>query len=186
QLEEAIKLRTDFIAARDLLARIYLGKGDPGKALKAADEIIALDKNNLQAHLIRSSALLGMNDRDRAREELDFIVKNYPQSTDARYQVGYLAFQEKDYKKSEQIWGELYKSNPNDRRGLIGVTESYAAENRLNEAIAEMHKASEKEPQRRDLKLYLANLQVRAERYDEAISIYKTLLEKEPKSPDLL
>ncbi len=186
QLEEAVKLRTDFIAARDLLARINLTKGDAAKALKAADDILAIDRNNLQAHLIRSSALLGLNDRDKAREELDFITKTYPQNLDARYQVGFLAYEQKDFKKAEQIWSELYKTNPGDRRGLIGVTETYAAENRINDAIAEMKKASEREPQRRDLKLYLANLYVRAERYDDAVNLYRGLLEKEPKSPDLL
>jgi tetratricopeptide (TPR) repeat protein len=185
QLEEAVKLRTDFIAARDLLARINLVKGDAGKALKAADEIIALDRNNLQAHLIRSSALLGMNDRDKAREELEYITKTFPQNVDARYQIGFLAFQEKDYKRAGQIWTDLYKSNPNDRRGLVGVTEAYAAENHMNEAIAEMQKALDKEPERRDLKLYIANLYVRAERYDDAIKMYNGLLEKEPKNADL-
>ncbi len=55
QLEEAIKLRSDFIVAREMLARIYMAKNDPAKALKAADDILALDRNNLQAHLIRSS-----------------------------------------------------------------------------------------------------------------------------------
>ncbi len=107
QLEEAIKLRADFIAARELLARIYLARGDAPKALKAADEIIALDRKNLQAHLIRSSSLLAIGDRDKAREEVDFVTKTYPQNAEAKYQVGYLAWMEKDFKKSEQVFGEL-------------------------------------------------------------------------------
>ena len=90
--------------------RIYLVKATPPKALKTADDIIALDHNNLQAHLMRSSALLGMGDKDKAREELDYITKAYPQNPEARYQVGYLAYQDKDYKKAEQIFADLYKS----------------------------------------------------------------------------
>jgi tetratricopeptide (TPR) repeat protein len=186
QLEEAIKIRPDFLAAREMVARIYLSKGDAARALKSSDDILAMDRNNLQAHLIRSSALIGMNDRDKARQELEYITKAFPQSAEARYQVGFLAYQEKDYKRAEQIWGDLYKANPNDPRGLMGVTETYAAENRIPEAIKEMQKASDREPQRRDLKMMLANLEVRAERYDDATKIYAGLLEKEPKSPDLL
>ncbi len=186
QLEEAIKLRTDFVVARELLARIYIAKNDFAKALKAADDILAMDHNNLQAHLARSSALLGMNDHDKARQELDYITKTYPQSAEARYQVGYLAYQDKDYKRAEQIWGDLYKTNPGDRRGLIGITETMAAQNRIADSIKEMEKAVEREPQRRDLKLILANFEVRAEKYDDAIKIYTMLLEKEPKSADLL
>ena len=103
QLEEAIKIRTDLISARELLARIYLARQDYGKALKEADEIIGFDENNLQGHLVRSSALLGMGDKDKARDELVFITKTYPQNAEARYQAGFLAWKEKDYKKSEQI-----------------------------------------------------------------------------------
>ncbi len=40
QLEDAIKTRPDFVAARELLARIYLAKQDAPKALQAADELL--------------------------------------------------------------------------------------------------------------------------------------------------
>jgi tetratricopeptide (TPR) repeat protein len=185
-LEDAVKIRSDFIAAREILARIYLSKGDPAKALKASDEIIVFDHGNLQAHLTRSSSLLALGDRDKAREELDFIAKAYPQNPDARYQVGYLALQDRDYKKAEQVFGDLYKSSPGDRRGFVGVTETMIAQGHMNDAIKETEKAVEREPERRDLKLFLANDYKRAERYDEAIRIYQKLLDKEPKNPDLL
>ncbi len=186
QLEEAIKLRSDFVLARILLAKIYLAEGQPANALKEAEGAIAVDKNNLQAHLTRSTALLGIGDKDKAREELDLIGKVYPKNPEAKYQVGYLAFQDKDYKKSEQIFGDLYKANPNDTRGLAGMTETLAAEGRMADAIKETQKAVEKEPQRRDLKLVLAKFYVRSERYDEAIAIYQFLIQQEPRSADLL
>jgi Flp pilus assembly protein TadD len=49
-----------------------------------------------------------------------------------------------------------------------------------------MQAAVDHEPQRRDLKLYLANLEVRAERYDAAAQIFQALVALDPKSPDLL
>jgi Flp pilus assembly protein TadD len=186
QLEEAVKLRPDFIVAREMLGRIYLRKGDFAKALDSADGIIRLDSKNLTAHLMRSSALLGLGDKDKAREELAFITKTYPQNPDARWQVGYMAYQGKDFKQAEQIFGELYKSNPNDGRSLAGLTDALAMDHRMNEAIAEAQKALDKEPQRRDLRLFLANLDMRAEKFDDALGIYQSLLTKEPKSADLL
>jgi tetratricopeptide (TPR) repeat protein len=186
QLQEAIKLRTDFVVARELLARIYLAKSDAGKALKEADEILTLDRNNLQAHLIRSSSLLGIGDKDKARAELDLISRNYPQNAEARFQVGYLAWQEKDFKKAEQVFGDLYKANPNDLRGLVGVIETMASQNRMGEAIKAMEQSVQKEPQRADLRVALGNLYLRAERYDEAIQTFQSLVEKNPKSADLL
>jgi len=186
QLEEAVKIRPDFLAAREILAKLYLAKGDAGRALKSADDIIAIDRNSLQGHLIRSSALLTMSDKDKARQELDFILKAYPQNNEARYQVGFLEYQEKDYKKAEQTFADLYKSNPNDHRGLAGLTEALVSEGRMNDAVSEIQKAIQREPQRNDLKLFLAHLDVRSQHYEDAIGIYKGLLNQEPNSPSLL
>jgi tetratricopeptide (TPR) repeat protein len=186
QLEEAIKLRPDFVVAREWLVRVYLAKQDWSKALKASDEIIALDRNNLRGHLARSSAFLGMGDRDKAREELAFIGKTYPDNTEAKLQVAGLALYEKDYKRAEGIFNELYKANPADNRGLAGFAEALAGEGRMQDAIREVQKASDKEPQRMDLKLFVANLDVRDGHFDDAIKIYQMLLEKQPKSSALL
>jgi Flp pilus assembly protein TadD len=137
---------------------------------------------------MRSEALMGIGDRDKARDELELITKSFPQNPDARYQTGYLAYQDKNYKKAEPIFADLYKSNPRDTRGMIGLTEAMAAEtpSRLNEAIKLWEAAIQKEPERRDLKMFVANMYVRAERYDEAIKVFNTLLEKDPKSADVL
>jgi tetratricopeptide (TPR) repeat protein len=182
QLEDAIKERTDFVAARELLARIYLVKPDAAKALQAADDLLQYDPKNLTGHLTRSAALLALNDIDKAREELDKIAKLFPDNPDARYQVGVLAWQDKDYKKAEQTFGALYREN-HDNRGLLGITETLAAQNRMDDAIKEMDKAIVAQPDRQDLKLSRANLYVRAQRYDEAIATFKGLLDKQLSLP---
>ncbi|MEP7354817.1 MAG: tetratricopeptide repeat protein, partial [Acidobacteriota bacterium] len=97
QLETAIKLRPDFILAQELLGKLFLLKNEGAKALESADHVISQDPKNLQAHLTRSSALLLLNDIPKAHQELDFITQTYPQNADARYQVGFLAWQEKDF-----------------------------------------------------------------------------------------
>ena len=185
QLEDAIKTRPDFVQAREVLARVYLVKQEPAKALQAADELLQLDRKNLTGHLTRSAALLALKEIDKARDELDLITKLFPENPDARYQIGVLAWQDKDYKKAEQTFGSLYRDN-HDNRGLMGITETLAAQDRLGDAIKEMDKAVAAEPDRQDLKLARANLYVRAQRYDEAIATFKGLLEKQPNSADLL
>jgi tetratricopeptide (TPR) repeat protein len=186
QLDAAIKLRPDFMKARELAASLYVGRGDSTRALKAADDIIAKNSGDLQGHLVRSSALLSIGQRDQARKELDYIVKTFPQNVEARYQVGFLDFLDKDYKAAEEVFSKLYKDFPKDHRGLVGVTETLVKQGRVPEAIAEMKKASDAEPDRRDLKLFLANLNVTGEKYEDAIQIYQGLLDKSPKDAGLL
>lgn len=186
QLDETVKLRPDFLAARELLTRIYVTRNEGQKAQQEAEAIIKLDPNNMAAHVARSSALLMQNDTAKAREELDFIAKTYPNNVEARYQSGYLAYQEKDYTKASQIFEDLRKSNPKDMRGLVGVVEAKANQNRLPEAIKDMESALAADPERTDLKAALANLYVRAQRYDEAIKLYTAVIEKNPKDSAVL
>ena len=186
QLEAAIKLRPDYIRAREFLAGLYLSQKDNPKALKAADEIIARQKDNVRGHLIRSAALLSVGERDQARQELDYIVKTFPQNVEARYQVGYLDYLDKDFKGAAEVFGKLNQEYPKDHRGLIGETETLAAQNRMPDAIKEMNKAVQNEPDRRDLKLDLGNFDVRAEQYDAAIQVFQNLLDTDPKNADLL
>jgi tetratricopeptide (TPR) repeat protein len=186
QLEAAIKIRPDFLLARDLLARIYLGKGDNAKALQEAESVIALNKGDIQARLIRSTALTALGDREKARQELDTIIKIAPDNSDAQYQIGYLAWEDKDYKRAEQIFGDLYKANPKNIRGLVGMIETMASENRMGDAIKTMEASVAREPDRRDFRLALANMYVRDQRFDAAIQILQDLLKNDPKSADLL
>ena len=186
QLEDAIKIRPDFVAARELLTRVYIAKPDMPKTLQSAEDLLQIDPKNLTGHLTRSAALLSMGSTAKAREELDLIAKLYPDNADARYQVGVMAVQDKDYKKAEQMFTAMNRDNPGDGRGLLGITETLAAQNRMNDAIKEMDKAIAAQPDRADLILGRANFYFRAQRYDEAIAAFKKLLEKEPNSPDLL
>jgi tetratricopeptide (TPR) repeat protein len=186
QLEAAIKIRPDFLVARDMLAKLYLQKGDFAKALKEADETIALNKDDLQAKLTRSTALMGVGDKQKAREELETVLKIAPNNSDARYQAGYLAWQDKDFKKAEEIFDDLYKANPKDVRGLVGMVETLASANRMPDAIKVMEATVNKDPERRDFRLVLANMYVRNQRYDDAIHLIQELLKTDPKSIDLL
>ena len=186
QLEAAVKIRPDFIAARDLLARVYLVKKDYSKALKESEETIAMSKGDVQARLTRSTALMGIGDGAKAREEIETILQAAPNNPEARYQSGFLAWQQKDYKRAEEAFSELSKTNPKDSRGLLGMVETMSSEGHLPQGIKLVEDALAKDPGRRDLELALANLYVRDMRYDAAIDRYQDLLKADPKSGDLL
>jgi tetratricopeptide (TPR) repeat protein len=186
QLEAAIKLRPDFLVARDLLGRIYLNKKDYSKALKESDETIAVNINDVQARLTRSSALIAIGDTQRAREEIDGVLRAVPNNADARYQSGFLAWQQKDYKRAEEAFAQLIKTSPKDSRGLLGIVEVMSSQGHLADGIKLVEDALVKDPGRHDLELALANLYVRDMRYDAAVTRYQDLLKSDPNSGDLL
>jgi Flp pilus assembly protein TadD len=60
------------------------------------------------------------------------------------------------------------------------------AQKHIPEAIGEMKQALAAEPNRRDLKLYVANLDVIGQRYEDAIQAYQDLLKDDAKDAGLL
>jgi tetratricopeptide (TPR) repeat protein len=186
QMEETLKLRPDFLAARELLAKVYLTRAEGAKALQESEAILRQEPNNLGGHLARSSALLLLQENDKARQELDYITSNFPENSEGRYQSGFLAYTTKDYAKASQMFTQLHKENPKDFRGLVGVVETLAEQNKMGEAVQEVEASVAAEPDRKDLKVALANLYVRSQRYDQAIKIFQEVLQKDPKAADIL
>jgi tetratricopeptide (TPR) repeat protein len=200
QLESAIKIRPDFVVAKETLAALYLQKGDAGKALKEADEAIGLNANDLAPRLVRSSALLLIGDKDKARQELDNVLRMAPNNPDARYQVGFMAWQDAnnalkagkaaeagaEFKRANELFGSILKSNPKDIRGLVGVVETMASQKQFPEAIKTVEAAVSQDPKRNDMRTVLANLYARSDRYDDAIKIFSELSKSDPRNGELL
>ena len=129
---------------------------------------------------------MGIGDAQKARQEIDAVLAIAPNNPDARYQAGYLAWTQKDYKRAEQVFDDLYKANPKDSRGMIGLVETMASQNHMADAIKLLQDSIARQPERRDFQLALANLYVRDQRYDDAVKLLQGLLKTEPKSADLL
>ena len=183
-LEEALRLRPDLIQAKVLLAQIFAARGDYTRALNLTDEILSVDQRNMTARLIRTSALLGIGDRARAKTELEAIYKASPDSADAKFQLGYVDFQEGDYKNANVLFSELRQKHPNDSRGLVGLVETAVAQKDYKSATNLVRDEMQKDPNRLDLHVQLASIMARAGQYDDAIKEYQFLLGKNPKSPE--
>ena len=59
-----------------------------------------------------SSLLTTSGDKDKAKAELDYITKAFPQNPEARYMVGALALQQKDFAKAAETFGALHRKTP--------------------------------------------------------------------------
>lgn len=183
-LEEALRLRPDIRQAKVLLAQIFANKGDYTRALSMTDEILSQDQYNMSARLIRTTALLGIGDRTRAKAELEAINKALPDVPDVKFQLGYVDFQEGDFKAANSLFSELHEKHPNDSRGLIGLVETAVAQKDYKSALSLVQGEMQKDPNRLDLHAQLASILARAGQYDDAIKEYQYLVSKNPKSPD--
>src|SRR5262249_9825374 len=178
QFAEAIRLRPDYTAARIALAQIELNKREWETALKTADDILSYERSNVQAHLIRSSAYMGMNLVDKAQAELKLILDANPNSQDAMIEMGAVYVRQKKYKEADDIFRRCYELNPANSRGLMWQVEVAMRQNQSDRAMSLLRSEIQKYPTRLELRLALGNLEIRARKFDAAIAEFNHFGEK--------
>jgi tetratricopeptide (TPR) repeat protein len=111
----------------------------------------------------------------------DQVSAPAPSSThsanDAAVQRAKECFDQGRFQEAEYLFRQIYILDPEDSRGPAGLTESYMAEQRPNDAIQVMQEETAKYPDRTDLRLMLGNLYVRTEQYDVAIAEFQRVLD---------
>jgi Flp pilus assembly protein TadD len=124
-----------------------------------------------------------MREFQRAREELTAILKLYPKSNDAHFQLGELDYMERRFPDADAEFKILIQAN--DPRGLPGMIEAKAAQGQWDAAIQLAEDQVRQSPDRVDYRIELAIACSRAGRFAEATEQFQKLIEKKPNSPEL-
>ena len=192
QMEEALKIRPNYAQAKYFLAELALDRGDSAKALQLADDFLTLDKNNLGIQLVRAKALIGINEKEKSREQLNAILHTVNPSSslgaksvwmESKYLLGALDLDHKNYPEALSEFEEIKKAgNPN---GILGIVEVQVAQRKFDEAEKSIREQLSLTPDRQDFQIALANIQVYAKKYKEAEATILKVIEKNPKNPAL-
>jgi len=174
--ERAVHVYPNYVMARLALAQLEVQRAEYDAALKTAQDILKIDKSNINARLIESASMMGQKKFNESRLLLDQMVKSNPGSPDVFFQVGVVNLAENKFKEAEEAFQKSYQLNPNNSRGLLGIVETDMAQNKADEAIQLLTVELDKNPNRPDLRMALGNTAVRAGKFDEAIADYQKLL----------
>jgi tetratricopeptide (TPR) repeat protein len=119
---------------------------------------------------------MGQKKFGESRQVLDAMLKANPSSPDALYQLGVVNLAENKYKEAEDAFRRAYELNPANSSGLRGVVEAEIAQNHTDQALQLLQTESAKAPERMDLLQALGNTEVRAGKYDKALSYFEKVL----------
>jgi len=183
QFQEVLNLRTaaqrtPYIPAVIALAEMELQRGENPLAVQNAESILRVAPLNITAHLIRTMAMVNMGEYDKARKELDAILKYQPRSTDARFQIARIDMLQKKYPEAEAEFTELMKLN--DPRGFSGLLDSKVRQGRIEEAIQMIQKELDKTPNNPGLLNALANLDFGSGKFADAAGVFRKLVDQNP------
>jgi tetratricopeptide (TPR) repeat protein len=185
QFKAAVDTRPDYVAPRQALIDIHLRKGEYALALQMADETLSYAQGDLPTRLLRSQALQGIGKIDDARNDLQIILKQSPNSAEAMFSLGLLELNVKNYPAATRAFEQCLKSSENNHPCVVGAAEVYAKQQQYDKAIEFLSAEVKKNPDRRELRLALANTTVLAGKYEAAAGLFSAMLSKEPENADL-
>jgi tetratricopeptide (TPR) repeat protein len=186
QYGEAVKASKYLTAAHLGLGQIAMAKGEPGKAVSSADEILAYDPSNLAARILRINGLMAGGNTNQARIDINTYLKDTPDNPDLRYQLAIVNFVERRYQEAEQQFRALQQRFPNDLRLLFSIAEVMLRTNRQADAMRLVQEAYQKSPDQPGLKLAMANTAMRVNQLDTAEKEFRALLAAEPENIDIM
>jgi len=178
EFERALAIRPDFVMALLALARIEIAKGDYESAIKTAEQALAVDRSNLSAKIMESAALLGQKKTAEARQLLESLRTQTPNSPDVVLQLGGVSLIEKKYKEADEEFRRAYDLNPANIRGITGLVESDLEQNKPDAAIQTLKAEIAKNPERTDMRMLLAEVEVKIGKLDDAVADFQAILNK--------
>jgi tetratricopeptide (TPR) repeat protein len=184
EFEQAIRMRPDYTAPRKALAELALKENKPYEAVRRCDEVISLDPQDVSARLVKAVALRAAGRDGEARNELNAALRLSPGNPSAMLQLALVDINEKEFKAAETALTQLNKFDPTGAAGGFAVM--YAGQGQIDRAVDVLKKVTLRAEDSSLIHNMLATLALRTNRYDVAISEYKTLLTDDPGSVLLL
>lgn len=185
QYAEAVKASRYLTSAHLGLGLIALAKGEHGKAVSEADEILSYDPSNLAARILRVNGLVAGGNTNQARIDVLNYLKDTPDNPDLKYQLAVINFLERRYQEAESQFRALQKQFPNDLRLLFAIAEVMLRTNRQAEALRLVQEAQRRDPANPALQFALGNTAARVNQLDLAEQQYRALLAARPDAHDV-
>ncbi|HEV8375327.1 MAG TPA: tetratricopeptide repeat protein [Candidatus Polarisedimenticolia bacterium] len=156
-------------------------------ALAEMDRSVSLDEKSFRAHLFRGMILRGLRRTAEARREAARAIELMPSSPVAHALLGDC---EQDQRRFTQARANYLVAAELDQTLLwprLGVAAAYQREGKLAAAEKAYLFAEEEFPKDATrIRIQAASMLVAGERYEDALSVYENLSEKESPSPPLL
>ena len=98
-------------------------------------------------------------------------------SADALFKSGSAALAARNFAAAEEAFSQVRELEPQIHRGLLALVETYLAQSKTEQALYFLETATIAEPASLDFIVALANVYVRAGKWDQAVALYRKLLD---------
>jgi superkiller protein 3 len=156
-----------------MLSRAYMRAGDNEFALEECDKLLAIFADFTDAQLLRTCIIARQGDFENAEKEGMQILDRHPSMASAHYLLGDIYMLVKKYAEAEIEFKTASKLDDKNIDYRLGVVRSIFMQGRKEEAISEIKKIVEKEPDNSPVYYWLISFLISSDRLKEATEIYK-------------
>ena len=181
-LLESAKANNLYLPSRNALAEMAQQDRNYPETIRLAEEMLAIDPGNADARLWHAAGLLGSKNYAQARNELNALLRDYPESVNVNLHLAVLDMEEKRYKEAEERYLRLYKPNQADVRPLEGLVQLYIQEREFDKALKLLDQEVKLAPDSRAVHLLMASTAAQAGKLDLATQQYEWLGSNDPNS----
>lgn len=139
-----------------VIADVYLAKGDNKKALEIMQSAYNLDKSYDEAAKNLAVVMILNNQKNEAE---DLLQKTFGKRILGDKELVNAYARVNDYEKVKEIWMEILKQEPDSAQNHVSLAASYLKLNERENAIKELQKAAELNPQfKKDADYYIGEI----------------------------
>ena len=172
--------RFGFTPARLLLGSVQMERREYARVTQIADDVLKTEPGNLRARLMRTEALARMGEIEKAEAELRQVLGVNPNIEEAQLQLARVFMAQKKYAEADAVLERLQSVDP---RAFIALIDLKMEQGKQNDAIQILMRQVNANPSNETLRFALANVQVSAGRYDDAVATFHKILDDVPNMP---
>ena len=167
------------------LIRAYLQARRPAEGLKAASELSAENKDDVQLHFTLGT-LLASEKQYRASEiELEKANALQPETFEILYNLGQAYLRSGEFPKAELALNRALKLKPDSPETLYVMAQVYAEQTRAVDALDLLARAHKLAPENADIIYLLARVSMSQNFFEDAIPLLESGLKIAPQRADL-
>lgn len=182
QLLKAIESNPNHLPSLEELAGISIQRARAQDAGMYASRALAINPKSPRTRLIFTAALALVGKSADARQEINSLLREYPNLREAHLQLALLNIQEKRFREAEVIYRQHYTPGQKDTRFLRGLIELAFASGQPEQALQSLQQEVKLQPASAETRMMLAGAAARMNRTDIAIEQFLWLKQNAPPS----
>ncbi len=145
-LRRALQLYETDIESLILMTEAHLALKEYREAFASATKAMEIDINSRLAQINYARALVGIRGVDAGVDYLSALVNSYPLVVEYRLALGELLLEDERHGSAEQVFRQVLRLRDNNVQAHILLSKVLRAQNRMQEALDELRRASLLDP----------------------------------------